>query len=146
MEANRIGKIALCLAMAGEEQEQKLIAKANAQGYEVCRGRVGSMEAEKIFAAVETAAKREGIISNTYREEHALYHATLEAFHGICRGNFGVGIILRTVGLVFTVVKGPLFKGNEREGIWLAIALYGTMGAPVRGFEHEVVGLGINPI
>ncbi|MCJ7806800.1 MAG: transcriptional regulator, partial [Clostridia bacterium] len=27
---------------------------------------------------------------------------------------------------------------------WLAVVLYGTIGAPIKGYEHETIGLGLN--
>ena len=35
---------------------------------------------------------------------------------------------------------------RKKEGEWVAVALYGTIGAPVKGSEHEAIGLGINHI
>ncbi|MQL52274.1 hut operon transcriptional regulator HutP [Desulfofundulus thermobenzoicus] len=113
--------------------------------FQVVTGQVGSMSVEKVVAAVETAAKREGLIAaDHYRGEHALYHAVLEALHGVCRGQLELGSILRTAGLKFAVVAGPRDADRPEEGHWLAVALYGYIGAPRRGFEHEVIGLGIN--
>ena len=48
------------------------------------KGKVGSMELQKIAAAIETSAKRQGLINpDIYREMHALYHAIIEALHGV---------------------------------------------------------------
>jgi hut operon positive regulator len=47
------------------------------------------------------------------------------------------------VGLRFSIIRGNPYDSPE-EGDWIAVALYGTIGAPVKGLEHEVVGLGIN--
>lgn len=44
----------------------------------------------------------------------------------------------------FAVVVGPKAEDQAGEGQWLAVALYGSIGAPRKGFEHEVIGLGIN--
>ena len=52
----------------------------------------------------------------------------------------------RTAGLTFSIVRGPRILGDDSDGEWIAVALYGNMGAPIKGFEHEVMGLGINPI
>ncbi|OAT81249.1 HutP family protein [Desulfotomaculum copahuensis] len=113
--------------------------------FRIITGQVGSMGIEKVVAAVETAAKREGLIADDhYRGEHALYHAVLEALHGVCRGQLELGSILRTAGLKFAVVAGPKAEDQTAEGRWLAVALYGHIGAPRKGFEHEVIGLGIN--
>jgi len=144
-----IGKLAVLLAVssAGEE-EQRAMEVAEKADYKYFKGRVGSMDPEKIFAAVETAAKRRNIIMalDQYREEHALYHAILDAFQGVCRGEVALGSILRSAGLLFSIVRGPRIARNYSDGEWLAVALYGTIGAPIKGFEHEAMGLGINHI
>jgi hut operon positive regulator len=141
-----IGKLAVLLAVSSNNEENKIFKKGEELGYKLFKGRAGSMDGEKIFAAVETAAKRRGIIQNQYREEHTLYHSILDAFHGVCRGELALGSILRSVGLIFSVVRGPRLAGDYSDGEWLAVALYGTIGAPIKGFEHEVMGLGINNI
>ena len=28
-------------------------------------------------------------------------------------------------------------------GEWISVGIYGTIGAPIKGFEHEAIGLGI---
>lgn len=140
-----IGKIALMYALADEQAEKQVAKEASAKGYTLLKGRVGSMSSEKIFAAVETAATRENIIcKDHYRNNHALYHATLDAYTGICRGHLGLGNMLRTVGLIFSVVRGPRSVDQLEDGDWVAVVLYGTIGAPIKGYEHETIGLGIN--
>lgn len=141
-----IGKLAVSLAVSDTGEEQHLIQIAEKVNYKYYRGRAGSMDSEKIFAAIETAAKRRGLIKEQYREEHALYHSILDAFHGICRGEVALGSILRSAGLIFSIVRGPRIAGDYSDGEWLAVALYGTIGAPIKGFEHEAMGLGINHI
>ena len=143
----RIGKSAILLAMTGlEEVDPDYIAGLVQLGCQYCFGKAGSMEPHKVVAAIETAAKRNGVIrSDVYRETHALYHAILEALHGVTRGQIQLGSVLRTVGLQFAVVRGKPYA-TEGEGDWLAVALYGTIGAPVKGLEHEAIGLGINHI
>lgn len=132
-------------ALLDGEMENQVKRKANKNGFLMIKGKVGSMNTEKIFAAVETAAQREGLIRRDhYRDTHALYHAIVEAFTGICRGQLGLGNMLRTVGLIFTVVRGPRNIEQREDGEWLAVVLYGTIGAPVKGYEHETIGLGIN--
>ncbi|MDP4109279.1 MAG: HutP family protein, partial [Bacillota bacterium] len=37
-------------------------------------------------------------------------------------------------------------SGDTDDGDWVSVVLYGNMGAPKKGYEHEVVGLGINPV
>lgn len=140
-----IGKTAVMYALLDGEMENQVKRKANKNGFLMIKGKVGSMNTEKIFAAVETAAQREGLIRRDhYRDTHALYHAIVEAFTGICRGQLGLGNMLRTVGLIFTVVRGPRNIEQREDGEWLAVVLYGTIGAPVKGYEHETIGLGIN--
>lgn len=141
-----IGKLAVSLAVSNRDEEQQLMYIAEKVKYQYFKGRAGSMDSEKIFAAIETAAKRRGLIKEQYREEHALYHSILDAFHGICRGEVALGSILRTAGLIFCIVRGPRIAGDYSDGEWLAVALYGTIGAPIKGFEHEAMGLGINHI
>ncbi len=140
-----LGKTAIMYALSDGELEESIKADAEKNGYKMIKGKVGSMSTEKIFAAVETAAQREGLIrKDYYRDTHALYHAILDAFIGICRGQLGLGNMLRTVGLIFTVVRGPRNAGEHEDGEWLAVVLYGTIGAPIKGYEHETIGLGLN--
>ena len=141
-----IGKLAVHLAASNAREEQQLMQLAEKAGYQYYKGRVGSMDSEKIFAAIETAAKRRRLVEDQYREEHALYHSILDAFHGVCRGELALGSILRTAGLIFSIVRGPRVAKDYSDGDWLAVALYGTIGAPIKGFEHEAMGLGINHI
>ena len=145
-ESLSIGKTALLICISSESEEEMLRKASVLNGYKVLKGRVGSMDSAKIFAAIETAAKKESLINTSYREEHSLYHTVLEAYSGICRGQVGLGNILRTAGLTFSIVRGPRILGDNSDGEWMAVALYGSMGAPIRGNEHEVMGLGINPI
>jgi hut operon positive regulatory protein len=142
----RIGRNAVLLALMEEEEEAEIIAHLDALEWRYCKGKVGSMELQKIVASIETAAKRNDIVnSDLYREMHALYHAVIEAVQGITRGQVELGDLMRTVGLRFAVVRGKPYE-NSDEGEWIAVALYGTIGAPVRGLEHETIGLGINHI
>ncbi|WP_368505083.1 hut operon transcriptional regulator HutP [Alkalihalophilus sp. As8PL] len=140
----RIGRHAIMLLLSDDsEQELATLKQSNWNG---CTGKVGSMEAHKVVAAIETAAKKNGIIqTNIYRETHALYHAIIEALHGVTRGQVQLGSVHRTVGLSFAVLRGNPYL-NELEGDWIAVSLYGTIGAPVKGSEHEAIGLGINHI
>ena len=145
---NPIGKSALLLVLLEEPSsaEAETGYLPEHRTWTFCRGRVGSMDSQKIVAAVETAAKRTGLIQeDVYRESHALYHAIIEALEGVTRGQRQLGDVLRTVGHRFSVVRGNPYE-NPDEGDWIAVALYGTIGAPVKGSEHEAVGLGINHI
>ncbi len=145
---NPIGKSALLLVL-GDDSPQDGAESGYMpmhRTWTFCRGHVGSMDSRKIVAAVETAARRTGVIQeDVYRESHALYHAIIEALEGVTRGQLQLGDVLRTVGLRFSVVRGNPYE-NPDEGDWIAVALYGTIGAPVKGSEHEAVGLGINHI
>lgn len=142
----KIGQQAMMYTFAEEEDEASITNELTRMNWRYGKGKVGSMELQKIVAAIETSAKRLGIVnSDLYREMHALYHAIIEAMHGVTRGQVELGGMLRTAGLRFTIVRGKPFE-NEEEGEWIAVAVYGTIGAPIRGFEHEAVGLGINHI
>lgn len=139
-----IGKLAVLLATL--DDNEVLHFQSQLKDVDFCTGKVGAMSMEKVIAAVETAAKRENIIDEQlYRENHALYHAILEALEGVTRGQFAIGDMKRTVGLRFAIVKGKPYT-NKNEGEWIAVAFYGTIGAPVKGLEHEAFGLGINHI
>ncbi|MCL4459719.1 MAG: hut operon transcriptional regulator HutP [Chloroflexi bacterium] len=142
---DRIGKAAIMVTMAiGTDLEQPLTEAARESGFLVCKGQIGSMDTQKIVAAIETAARREGIVHGVYGDEHALYHVILEALHGVYRGPFALGNLLRTVGLSFAILRGPRTRGDANDREWIALCLYGSIGAPVKGWEHEVIGLGIN--
>ncbi|MCM3161552.1 MULTISPECIES: hut operon transcriptional regulator HutP [Metabacillus] len=139
-----IGRNAIMLLLSENPNEQLQFLQQNK--WRGCLGKVGSMEANKVVASIETAAKKNGIIqSDVYRESHALYHAIMEALHGVTRGQVQLGSVLRTVGLSFAVLRGNPYD-HEQEGDWIAVSLYGTIGAPVKGSEHETIGLGINHI
>ncbi len=145
LSKNLIGKNALLLVLMEEPSSEDTHALEELQ-WKFCLGKVGSMESHKVVAAIETAAKKHGIIKqDVYRESHALYHAILEAMEGVTRGQIQLGSVLRTVGLRFSIIKGNPYDSLE-EGEWIAVALYGTIGAPIKGLEHEVVGLGINHV
>lgn len=140
-----IGKIALNLALLDEAPES-FIEKYEAMGYHLIKGQVGTMDVRKIFAAVETAVFREDMIRENYHEEHALYHAISEALQGYCRGSVALDTVLRTTGLEFAVARGELVVDHTSGGEWIAVVLYGHIGSPRRGFEHEAIGLGIQSI
>ncbi|HYE69128.1 MAG TPA: HutP family protein [Anaerovoracaceae bacterium] len=146
MEALSIGKIAILYAISTKNEGEEIYKKASDMGYRLYRGSVGSMDSAKIFAAVETAAKKEGLINPIYREEHSIYHSILEAYTAICRGREGLGNVLRSAGLAFSIVRGPRIPEDTNDGEWIAIVLFGNMGAPIKGYEHEVIGMGINPV
>ncbi len=93
----RIGRLSVLLLLHETEENQQ-ISRLERDGWKVCLGRVGSMDAHKVVAAIETASKKSGVIqSEGYRESHALYHATMEALHGVTRGEMLLGSLLRTV-------------------------------------------------
>jgi hut operon positive regulator len=137
IRTDTIGRVALLAVLVDDPRT----VAARAPDHRIVLGHVGTMDVQKIIAAIETAARREGLIGPEYAEEHALYHATLDALHGIGRGQIALGMLLRTVGLRFALVRGPRLPGDRTA--WLAVALYGTIGQPVKGMEHEAVGLGI---
>lgn len=138
VRTDTIGRVAVLSVLA--DDAAPVIAAA--KGFRVVTGHVGTMDLQKVIAAIETAARREGFINTEYAEEHALYHATIEALHGVGRGQLALGSVLRTVALRFALARGPRMPGDHTA--WIAVALYGTIGQPIKGNEHEVVGLGIS--
>ncbi|MEG1501592.1 MAG: HutP family protein, partial [Clostridiales bacterium] len=77
---NGMGRKAVNIVITEESKRQPLIDELRAEGMKICIGKVGSMNLEKIIAAVMTAAKREKLWeSDSFREEHAIYDATVEA-------------------------------------------------------------------
>lgn len=143
-EYNGIGKIALMLAISNDYDELKRLYES--KGYIICKGNAGSMDSKKIFAAIETAAFRENVIKENYHDEHALYHASVEALSGYCRGQVVLGEVLRTAGLIYVLVRGNLIEGDPSSGKWIALVLFGQIGSPRKGFEHEAIGMGIQPV
>ena len=144
----KIGRLTILLLIASAEEEQKMLKKILSLDYKACMGKAGTMNSKELIAAIETTAKREGIIlPNSYREEHALYHTSLNALKGLCRGEIGIGNFLRTVGVKFVILRGSLnSKQKDELGEWISVGIYGMIGAPIKGFEHEAIGLEINNI
>ncbi len=143
----KIGYLTISLLISEEEEEKNILEKIKSLGYKVCQGKFGTMESKAIIAAIETTAKREGIFSaGCYREEHSLYHTILSALRGLCRGEIGIGNFLRTIGIKFVVLRGPLDSASIDSGEWISVGIYGMIGAPIKGFEHEAIGLEINNI
>src|SRR6056297_3608333 len=125
-----IGKIAIRISIADKEEKKSLIEKYSKKNYHILTGHAGSMDSKNIIAAIETAAMREDFIRENYREEHALYHATMEAFTGYCRGQIELGEVLRSTGLVYSLVRGNLVMDDKASGSWISVVLYGEIGSP----------------
>ncbi len=53
----RIGRLSVLLLLHETEENQQ-ISRLERDGWKVCLGRVGSMDAHKVVAAIETASKR----------------------------------------------------------------------------------------
>ena len=105
----KIGRLTILLLVSSKEEEKELFKKVSNLGYKICIGKAGTMDSKEIIAAIETTAKRKGIFrAGCYREEHALYHTTLNSLRGLCRGEIGIGNFLRTIGVKFVVLRGPL--------------------------------------
>ncbi|ATA58861.1 hypothetical protein B4109_0370 [Geobacillus stearothermophilus] len=106
----RIGRQALLLAMLDEGEEGPVLSQLEALSWRYCQGRVGAMEPHKIVAAIETAAKRHGVVDGgLYREMHALYHAILEAVHGVTRGAGRAGRFVEN--------RWPSFRRRARHAV-----------------------------
>ncbi|MFC3419316.1 hut operon transcriptional regulator HutP [Salinicoccus hispanicus] len=147
MDSNQqqaFGKYATLVALTDADTALGLMPEY--KSFKVVTGKVGSMDLKKVISSVETASKRNQLINgDIYRETHALYHAIIEAAEGVTRGKLSVGEVMRTVGLTFSVVRGRPYP-ETAEGEWIAVCFYGTIGAPIKGKEHETLGLGINHI
>ena len=143
----KIGRLTILLLISSGEEEKELLKKVSSLGYKICIGKVGTMDSREVIAEIETTARREGIFqANCYREEHALYHTSLGALKGLRRGEIGIGNFLRTTGVKFVILKGPLDTTRSDLGEWVSVGIYGMIGAPIKGFEHEAIGLEINTI
>ena len=53
MEQIGIGKIAIKLALVEEEKSEALIGHYEPMGYHLIRGKVGTMDVKKIYAAID---------------------------------------------------------------------------------------------
>lgn len=138
---NGLGWITLMRALMDDDQNSASIPP----GIKIHVGRVGTMKVNDVIGSLITVARREAIIDDSYRAEHALYAAIKDALQGVCRGgSISLGEVLRTTSLRFAIARG---QGVEFEnGDWVAVAMYGTIGSPVKGHEHEAAGLGMAPI
>ena len=110
----------MLLTLLGQENlDPEFIKDLWVQGYIFCKGKTGSMETQKVVAAIETAARKNQVIEKgLYRETHALYHAIIEALEGVTRGQVLLGTVLRTVGLSFAVIRGKPYS-SEKEGDYI---------------------------
>jgi hut operon positive regulator len=142
-----LGKLtSLLVLLHNDELGKGIEEEMNCRGYRYTIGKVGAMDLVKVIAAMETSAKSNQIIdANSYPEVHSLYHAIIEAIQGVGRGTVQFGDILRTVGLTFCIARGSVNMAGQ-TGEWLSVCIYGTIGAPKKGFEHDVLGLGYNHI
>lgn len=142
MQASPLGKLALKLTLAEDDRETAaLSAKGKECGYRICTGKVGSMDLQNIIGTIEAMARKNGVVSEGVVEQHALYHSIYECCSGFMRGSLILGGTLRTLGSRFAIVRGKISGMGDRE--WLATAMYGTIGSPSKGFEHEAAGLGV---
>ena len=85
-----IGKMAMMVTLLSDGREEKeLVQAVRRRGYLIVTGKVGSMDPQKVVGSIESSVKRQALIdSDLYREEHALYHAMMEALLGISGGRF----------------------------------------------------------
>jgi len=111
--------------------------------YRAAIGRVGTMDTQNVFASVLTAAERAELLDPGLNDAHALYHATEDALVGVLRNPAGLRSTLRTAALVYSILRGPRLLGMEGERDWIAVAMFGSIGAPRAAWEHDAVGLGI---
>jgi hut operon positive regulator len=113
-------------------------------GMKVVYGKVGTVKISDVIGSIQTAARREGLFKELYREEHILYSAISDALQGVCRGNIMLQELFRSAYLDFAVARGRYFEDDP--GDWIIVALYGRIGSPIRGHDHEAMGFGVKPI
>ena len=111
--------------------------------YRVAIGRVGTTDAQDIYAAVLTVAERAKLLGPGLNDAHALYHATHDALLWILRDPAGLGPILRTTALLYAILRGPRLLDVRDERDWIAVAMFGSIGMPRPTWEHDAVGLGV---
>jgi hut operon positive regulator len=111
--------------------------------YRAAIGRVGTMDAQDVYASVLTVAERAKLLDPGLNDAHALYHATHDAMLGILRDPAGLGPTFRTTALVYTILRGPRKLELRGERDWIAVAMFGSIGAPRPAWEHDAVGLGV---
>ena len=111
--------------------------------YRAAIGRVGTMDTQDIYASVLTVAERAKLLDPGLNDAHALYHATHDALMGILRDPGGLGPTLRTTALVYAILRGPRKLELRGERDWIAVAMFGSIGAPRPAWEHDAVGLGV---
>jgi hut operon positive regulatory protein len=111
--------------------------------YRAAIGRVGTMDTQDIYSAVLTVAERAKLLDSGLNDAHALYHATHDALLGILRDPAGLGPTLRTTALLYAILRGPRLLELQGERDWIAVAMFGSIGAPRPAWEHDAVGLGI---
>lgn len=143
-----LGRLTSLMVLLQHDAEMsKLIEEEmKSREYRYTIGKVGAMDLTKVVAAIETSGKSNKIVdANSYHEVHSLYHAIIEALQGVGRGTIQFGEILRTVGLTFCIARGKVDVSGQ-AGEWLSVCIYGTIGAPQKGFEHDVLGFGYNHI
>ncbi len=143
-----LGRLTSLMVLLQHDAEMSKVIETEMKSreYRFTVGKVGAMDLTKVVAAIETSAKSNKIIdANSYREVHSLYHAIIEALQGVGRGTIQFGEILRTVGLTFCIARGQVDVSGQ-AGDWLSVCIYGTIGAPQKGFEHDVLGFGYNHI
>jgi len=111
--------------------------------YRAAIGRVGTMDAQDVYASVLTVAERAKLLDPGLNDAHALYHATHDALVGILRDPAGLGPTFRTIALVYAILRGPRKLELQGERDWIAVAMFGSIGVPRPAWEHDAVGLGI---
>ena len=111
--------------------------------YRAAIGRVGTMDTQDIYAAVLTAAERAKLLDPGLNDANALYHATHDALLGILRDPAGLAPTLRTTSLQYAIMRGPRLLGLLGERDWIAVAMFGSIGAPRPAWEHDAAGLGV---
>ncbi|MGJ5180301.1 HutP family protein [Bradyrhizobium oligotrophicum] len=133
LSANRIGKVAMILAMSSEEEEARLKAQiASNGGYKFSVTWVSGRKTDinKTFPrSILNAALKNGTIEDRSGPTHALIHAGLEALSGL---------VPNVPGDSSLKVKVVILA----DAHWVVVAAYGE-SAFLPETNHERVGLGV---
>lgn len=133
LSADRIGKVAIMLAMTSEEEEASFKAKISKEtNYKFSVTWVSGRKTEinKTFPrSILNAALKHGTIEDRSGATHALIHAGLEALSGL---------IPTVPGDSSLKVKVVIIA----DGHWVVVAAYGE-SAFLPETNHERIGLGV---
>lgn len=134
VEADRLGKLALLLAMSSRDEEDKIkeiVAKEHQKinvGVTFLSGSVSTVMNNITRAAIGCSIQNK-IIKGSPQEVHAIVHAALEAITGITN-HVTIDASLKIKMSIVT------------DGLWVIVAVYGDSAIhPIT--NHERAGMGV---